>query len=60
MAIRKKTRALNKHIRKFLYNNLINSGYAAIHSTGFKDFLLKPELMRAIADAGFEHPSEVQ
>jgi ATP-dependent RNA helicase UAP56/SUB2 len=31
-----------------------------IHSTGFKDFLLKPELVRAIVDCGFEHPSEVQ
>lgn len=29
-------------------------------STGFKDFLLKPELQRAITDCGFEHPSEVQ
>merc|ERR1712007_36206 len=25
-----------------------------------KDFLLKPELLRAIVDCGFEHPSEVQ
>jgi ATP-dependent RNA helicase UAP56/SUB2 len=32
----------------------------AIHASGFKDFLLKPELTRAIVDAGFEHPSEVQ
>merc|ERR1711990_1267290 len=24
------------------------------------DFLLKPELLRAIVDCGFEHPSEVQ
>jgi ATP-dependent RNA helicase UAP56/SUB2 len=30
------------------------------HSAGFKDFMLKPELLRAIADCGFEHPSEVQ
>ncbi len=29
-----------------------------IHSSGFKDFLLKPELLRAIQDCGFEHPSE--
>lgn len=35
-------------------------GYVGIHSTGFKDFLLKPELLRAIVDCGFEHPSEVQ
>ena len=33
-------------------------GYVSIHSSGFKDFLLKPELLRAIADCGFEHPSE--
>ena len=29
------------------------------HRSGFKDFLLKPELLRAIVDCGFEHPSEV-
>jgi ATP-dependent RNA helicase UAP56/SUB2 len=34
--------------------------YVGIHASGFKDFLLKPELLRAIVDAGFEHPSEVQ
>jgi len=34
--------------------------YVGIHSAGFQDFLLKPELLRAIADCGFEHPSEVQ
>lgn len=32
--------------------------YVGIHSTGFRDFLLKPELLRAINDCGFEHPSE--
>ena len=32
--------------------------YVGIHSTGFRDFLLKPELLRAISDCGFEHPSE--
>jgi len=32
--------------------------YVGIHSTGFRDFLLKPELIRAITDCGFEHPSE--
>lgn len=32
-------------------------GYVSIHSSGFKDFLLKPELLKAIFDAGFEHPS---
>lgn len=34
--------------------------YVAIHSSGFREFLLKPELLRAISDCGFEHPSEVQ
>ncbi|KAJ3348023.1 Suppressor of the cold-sensitive snRNP biogenesis mutant brr1-1 [Entophlyctis luteolus] len=34
--------------------------YVGVHATGFRDFLLKPELLRAIADCGFEHPSEVQ
>lgn len=34
--------------------------HVAIHSSGFREFLLKPELLRAIVDCGFEHPSEVQ
>jgi len=34
--------------------------YVAIHATGFRDFLLKAELLRSIVDCGFEHPSEVQ
>lgn len=34
--------------------------YAGIHVSGFRDFLLKPELLRAVTDCGFEHPSEVQ
>ena len=29
-------------------------------SSGFRDFLLKPELLKAITDCGFEHPSQVQ
>jgi len=36
----------------------VKKGYVGIHSSGFKDFLLKPELLRAIVDCGFEHPSE--
>lgn len=32
----------------------------AISASGFKDFLLKTELMQAIVECGFEHPSEVQ
>jgi len=38
----------------------IKGNYASIYSSGFRDFLLKPELLRAIVDCGFEHPSEVQ
>lgn len=34
--------------------------HIAVHASGFRDFLLKPELLRAIQDCGFEHPSEVQ
>jgi len=34
--------------------------YVGIHSSGFRDFLLKQELLLAIQDCGFEHPSEVQ
>lgn len=34
--------------------------FSGIHTTGFKDFLLKPELQKAIVDCGFEHPSQVQ
>lgn len=30
----------------------------AVRSTGFKEFLLKPEILRSIVDNGFEHPSE--
>lgn len=31
-----------------------------MHQEGFKDFMLKPEILRAITDNAFEHPSEVQ
>jgi len=34
--------------------------YVGIHASGFRDFILKPELLRAVVDCGFEHPSEVQ
>ena len=48
-----------------LYNNVLTSNfrlttYTGVHSAGFKDLLLKPQLQRAIVDCGFEHPSEVQ
>ena len=35
----------------------VKGTYVSIHSPGFRDFLLKPELLRAIVDCGFEHPS---
>mmetsp|Transcript_29052 Transcript_29052/g.28747 ORF Transcript_29052/g.28747 Transcript_29052/m.28747 type:complete len:431 (-) Transcript_29052:37-1329(-) len=36
------------------------SGFSGIHSAGFSEFLLKEELINAIHECGFEHPSEVQ
>ncbi|KAL8108084.1 hypothetical protein AgCh_024503 [Apium graveolens] len=39
-------------------SDAVKNGYVGIHSSGFRDFLLKPELLRAIVDFGFEHPSE--
>ena len=38
-------------------NKEVKGSYVSIHSSGFRDFLLKPELLRAIVDCGFEHPS---
>jgi len=38
----------------------IKGAYSSIHSSSFRDFLLKPELMHAIQVSGFEHPSTVQ
>ena len=32
--------------------------YSSIHSTSFKDHMLKNELLRALQDSGFENPSE--
>jgi ATP-dependent RNA helicase UAP56/SUB2 len=34
--------------------------YVGMHTSNFKDFILKPELIRAVVDCAFEHPSEVQ
>jgi len=38
----------------------VKGNYVSIHSSGFRDFLLKPEILRSIVDCGFEHPSEIQ
>lgn len=34
--------------------------YAGVGTVSFRDMLLKEQILRAIGDAGFEHPSEVQ
>ncbi|MEN2498977.1 MAG: ATP-dependent RNA helicase ddx39a, partial [Marteilia pararefringens] len=41
-------------------SNKIKGAYSSIHSSGFRDFILRPELMKSIANSGFEHPSTVQ
>src|SRR3989338_8290911 len=37
-----------------------SSHHFSLHNSSFRELMLKPELLRAIADCGFEHPSEVQ
>lgn len=34
--------------------------YVGMHASSFDDFALKSELLHAVRDCGFEHPSEVQ
>jgi ATP-dependent RNA helicase UAP56/SUB2 len=34
--------------------------FVGVHSTNFRDFGLKPEIMHSVADCGFEQPSQVQ
>jgi ATP-dependent RNA helicase UAP56/SUB2 len=41
-------------------DNVKKDTHITTHDSGFADFFLKPELLRAIGDCGFEHPSEVQ
>jgi len=38
----------------------VQGSYAGVQACSFRDMLLKDDLFRAIGDAGFEHPSEVQ
>eukprot|EP00341_Mesodinium_pulex_P016132 CAMPEP_0116995284 /NCGR_PEP_ID=MMETSP0467-20121206/68659_1 /TAXON_ID=283647 /ORGANISM="Mesodinium pulex, Strain SPMC105" /LENGTH=418 /DNA_ID=CAMNT_0004693563 /DNA_START=39 /DNA_END=1295 /DNA_ORIENTATION=+ len=40
--------------------NVKKGHYVGLHTSNFRDFILKPELLRAVVDCGFEHPSEVQ
>jgi len=41
-------------------NEAPKGDYANIHDAGFKDFMLKTEILSAITDCAFEHPSAVQ
>jgi ATP-dependent RNA helicase UAP56/SUB2 len=34
--------------------------YVNMHTSSFKDFILKSEILQAVVDCGFEHPSEGQ
>lgn len=36
----------------------LKASHVGIHSTSFRDFNLKAELLKAIADNRFEHPSQ--
>jgi ATP-dependent RNA helicase UAP56/SUB2 len=53
-------KAEDKGVKEEVDGDTKKGNYAAIHASGFRDFLLKPELLRATVDCGFEHPSEVQ
>lgn len=35
-----------------------SGNYAGVHITNFKDMVLRPELLTAISECGFENPSE--
>lgn len=45
-------------IQNILNSHLRSASHVAVHDSAFGDFLLKNELLRAIGDCGFEHPSE--
>ena len=38
----------------------VKGNYVSIHSSGFRGFLEKSEVLRVIEDCGFEHPSNIQ
>ena len=48
----------NHHHRHYLSLSFHRGHYVGIHTSNFRDFILKPELLRAVVDCGFEHPSE--
>jgi ATP-dependent RNA helicase UAP56/SUB2 len=39
-------------------NDAVKKGFVGVHTVSFDDMQLKRELLRAIQDCGFEHPSE--
>lgn len=47
-----------RNFQKYFFCTMLRQQYSGVHISGFRDFLLKPELNRAIQDCGFEHPSE--
>jgi len=50
----------DKKAEKGKEREIKKGSYVGIHTSGFRDFLLKSELLLAVTDCGFEHPSEVQ
>lgn len=58
--VENKAKETNGTVQTIDIKKNVKGAYASIHSSGFRDFLLKPEILRAIIDCGFEHPSEVQ
>ncbi|CAF4201356.1 unnamed protein product [Adineta steineri] len=50
----------NKNDVTSLQSETAINSQISIATRSFKDYLFKPELLRAIMDCGFEHPSEVQ
>jgi len=49
-----------EELREDAQGQEVKGSYAGASTASFQDMLLKTELMSAIRDAGFEHPSEVQ
>lgn len=46
-------------LNKIFFNSKTDGDtYAAVHATSFDDLLLSEPITRALADRGFEHPSE--
>lgn len=45
------------HDKHAYHRHICRGHFVGVHSSSFKDFMLKAELMRAVVDFGFEHPS---